>query len=95
MHSILSNKVSKGKHILAGMDLQVSQAERSRLCLAKGHWLDEEAATVNGHGVTYSVSSHFPGPQWLGRFRLFSRPGLPDPCGLALPDAVPAGSGLA
>ena len=85
------------------MDLQVSQAERSRLCLAKGHWLDEEAATVNGHGVTYSVSSHFPGPQWLGVLPPF----LSDlaclipavwPClmrsprGLALPD--PAGSGL-
>jgi hypothetical protein len=68
------------------MDLQVSHAARSRLCLAEGgHWLDEEAATVNGHGVTFFVWSHFPGPQWLPRFRLLSRPGLPDavPAGLA------------
>ena len=45
------------------MDLQVSHAARSRLCLAEGgHWLDEEAATVNGHGVTFSVWSALPRP---------------------------------
>ena len=57
LHSILSNKVSKGKDILAGIDLQVSHAARSRLWLAEGgHWSDEEAATVNGHGVTHIVA---------------------------------------
>ena len=44
------------------MNLQVSHAARSRLCLSEdGHWLDEEAATVNGHGGAFSVRSHFPG----------------------------------
>ena len=49
LHSILSNKVSKGKDILAGMDLQVSHAARYGYAwLEGGHWLDEETATVNG-----------------------------------------------
>jgi len=60
------------------MNLQVSHPARSRLCLADGgHWLGEEAATVYGHRVTFSVRSHFPGPPWLRRFRLFSGSGLP------------------
>jgi hypothetical protein len=60
------------------MNLQVSHPARSRLCLADGgHWLDEAAATVYGHRVTFSVRSHFPGPPWLRRFRLFSGSGWP------------------
>jgi hypothetical protein len=38
------------------MDLQVSHVARARLCLVeRSHWSDEEAATVNGHGATFSV----------------------------------------